>query len=113
MFPMNVMQSLIPEQKSTQKISTLYICVTISSECISEWSFELPFFCGMLLQLPWTGPQGQGLPLSENSLEDSKKKEEKTTKKRREGGEKKPERGQVVHYHFHGYLSHVRFGGYH
>ena len=71
------------------------------------------FFCGMLLQLPWTRPQGQGLPLSENSLEDSKKKEEKTTKKRREGGEKKPERGQVVHYHFHGYLSHVRFGGYH
>ena len=37
--------------------------------------------------------------------------EEKRTKKRREGGERKRERGQVVHYHFHGNLSHVRFGG--
>ena len=71
----------------------------------------------MLLQLSWTRPQGQGLPLSENSLEGSKKEErrkergEEDKEKEREGGGRKQERGQVVHYHFHGNLSHVRFGG--
>ena len=87
---MNVMQSTI----SPLYLSALLLLLSaFLNGRLNFFSFPFFFFffCSTLLQLPWARPQGQGLPLSENSLEGSKKEE-----RRRERGEedKEKERGR-------------------
>ena len=114
---MTVMQSPIPEHQSTRRsplyLSALLLLVSVFLNGRLNFLFFLVVRC---FNCRGQGYKAKDCPSAKirwravNRRRDEKNKE-KRTKKRKEGGERKPERGQMVHYHFHGNLSHVRFGG--